>query len=93
MGFTSTTRIALSMIVSCPPNLTLFEPNVRAYIPITIELNNWLINAFNGEWLKVTDAKPASNKAKRDIELVKRSGITVSNGQTLPLSGLSGLDH
>lgn len=22
------------------------------------ELNNWLINAFNGEWLKITDPKP-----------------------------------
>lgn len=56
------------------------------------KLSNWLINAFNGEWLKVTEAKPASNKAKRDMEMIRRSGIAVSGTQTLPLSGLSGLD-
>ncbi|KAF3066598.1 putative dipeptidyl-aminopeptidase B [Daldinia childiae] len=56
------------------------------------KLNNWLINAFNGEWLKVTDAKPITSKAKRDIEIVKKSGIKASGGQTLPLSSLSGLD-
>ncbi|KAI0833962.1 dipeptidyl peptidase IV N-terminal region-domain-containing protein [Hypoxylon sp. FL0890] len=56
------------------------------------KLNNWLINAFNGEWLKVTDAKPVSNKAKRDIEMVKRSGVIAGGGQTLSLSGLAGLD-
>ncbi|KAI1644404.1 dipeptidyl peptidase IV N-terminal region-domain-containing protein [Daldinia loculata] len=56
------------------------------------KLNNWLINAFNGEWLKVTDAKPIPNKAKRDIEIVKKSGIKASGGQTLPLSSLAGLD-
>lgn len=57
-----------------------------------IELNNWLINAFNGEWLKVSDAKPTPNKAKRDAEWVRRSGVTISGGQTLPLSSLSGLE-
>ncbi|KAI0897074.1 dipeptidyl peptidase IV N-terminal region-domain-containing protein [Annulohypoxylon nitens] len=38
------------------------------------KLTNWLVNAFNGEWLKVTDAKPTPNKAKRDIEMVRRAG-------------------
>ncbi|KAG6244957.1 hypothetical protein E4U23_005780 [Claviceps purpurea] len=27
-------------------------------------LNNWLINAFNGEWLKVTDPKPIDTKKR-----------------------------
>ncbi|KAI0173351.1 dipeptidyl peptidase IV N-terminal region-domain-containing protein [Hypoxylon sp. FL1284] len=57
------------------------------------KLSNWLINAFNGEWLKVSDAKPAQGKAKRDAEWVKRSGVAVSGGETLPLSSLSGLEH
>jgi hypothetical protein len=25
------------------------------------ELTNWLINAFNGEWLKIADPKPINN--------------------------------
>lgn len=25
---------------------------------LTTELNNWLINAFNGEWLRMEDAVP-----------------------------------
>ncbi|KAG6017685.1 hypothetical protein E4U43_000507 [Claviceps pusilla] len=29
------------------------------------KLNNWLINAFNGEWLKVTDPKPIDTKKKK----------------------------
>ncbi|ERS98963.1 hypothetical protein HMPREF1624_04158 [Sporothrix schenckii ATCC 58251] len=29
------------------------------------KLENWLINAFNGEWLKVNDAKPVDNKEKK----------------------------
>ncbi|KAG6116611.1 hypothetical protein E4U13_001762 [Claviceps humidiphila] len=28
------------------------------------KLNNWLINAFNGEWLKVTDPKPIDTKKR-----------------------------
>lgn len=27
-----------------------------------LELNNWLINAFNGEWLKTAHPKPNSKK-------------------------------
>ena len=30
-----------------------------------LELANWLINAFNGEWLKVANAKPVDTKKKR----------------------------
>jgi dipeptidyl aminopeptidase B len=33
-----------------------------------IELNNWLINAFNGEWLRTADAVPSeANIMKREI--------------------------
>jgi len=28
------------------------------------ELNNWLVNAFNGEWLKITNAKPIGHFEK-----------------------------
>lgn len=28
------------------------------------ELQNWLINAFNGEWLKVDNAVPIDNKKR-----------------------------
>jgi dipeptidyl aminopeptidase len=36
----------------------------------TIEMNNWLINAFNGEWLRVDNpvVMPASKKRRRDVE-------------------------
>jgi dipeptidyl aminopeptidase len=38
----------------------------------TLELNNWLINAFNGEWLRTANAVPlqidASSEKARDIE-------------------------
>lgn len=27
-----------------------------------LELNNWLINAFNGEWLKISHPKPNGKK-------------------------------
>ncbi|KAI1466930.1 dipeptidyl peptidase IV N-terminal region-domain-containing protein [Daldinia caldariorum] len=56
------------------------------------KLNNWLINAFNGEWLKVAHAKPIPNKAKRDIEMVRNSGPEVVEGQHLELQYLSGVD-
>lgn len=29
---------------------------------LSTELNNWLINAFNGEWLKITNPKPNGKK-------------------------------
>ncbi|KAI1740130.1 dipeptidyl peptidase IV N-terminal region-domain-containing protein [Xylaria scruposa] len=37
------------------------------------KLSNWLINAFNGEWLKVANAKPAQVMSTKDKE--KRSGV------------------
>ncbi|KAI1078237.1 dipeptidyl peptidase IV N-terminal region-domain-containing protein [Whalleya microplaca] len=57
------------------------------------KLNNWLINAFNGEWSKISNAKPLPGKAKleRSLQEFKRSGITVGGGHSLPLSSLSGL--
>ncbi|KAL2886135.1 putative dipeptidyl-aminopeptidase B [Ceratocystis lukuohia] len=33
------------------------------------KLSNWLINAFNGEWLKVNDPSPKPEKKKRDVKL------------------------
>ncbi|OAQ67903.1 dipeptidyl aminopeptidase [Pochonia chlamydosporia 170] len=33
-------------------------------------LNNWLINAFNGEWLKIANPKPIDTKKKRDTSVV-----------------------
>ncbi|KAJ9157694.1 Dipeptidyl aminopeptidase-like protein [Pleurostoma richardsiae] len=30
------------------------------------KLNNWLINAFNGEWLRVDDAKPAEKRKRQE---------------------------
>lgn len=31
------------------------------------ELTNWLVNAFNGEWVRVANAKPKGNKKKRQL--------------------------
>ncbi|KAK3393495.1 putative dipeptidyl-aminopeptidase B [Podospora didyma] len=33
------------------------------------KLANWLVNAFNGEWLKIADAKPNGMKRKRQLVL------------------------
>ncbi|RYP91259.1 hypothetical protein DL770_002651 [Monosporascus sp. CRB-9-2] len=43
------------------------------------KLNNWLINAFNGEWLKVAGARPAPVEGRKafEEEIKKRSGISV----------------
>ncbi|KAF5138820.1 putative dipeptidyl-aminopeptidase B [Metarhizium anisopliae] len=30
-------------------------------------LNNWLVNAFNGEWLKIADPKPIDTKKRRHV--------------------------
>ncbi|KAI1329545.1 dipeptidyl peptidase IV N-terminal region-domain-containing protein [Xylariaceae sp. FL0255] len=35
------------------------------------KLNNWLINAFNGEWLKIANAKPVLPKAKRSSSFLE----------------------
>lgn len=42
---------------------------------VRIELNNWLINAFNGEWLRTANAVPlqidaTSDRVKRDEDVV-----------------------
>jgi dipeptidyl aminopeptidase len=43
-----------------------------------LELNNWLVNAFNGEWLKIADAKPKEWKSdsisreRRSLEVPSR---------------------
>jgi dipeptidyl aminopeptidase B len=43
------------------------------------ELSNWLINAFNGEWLKIANAKPVAEARKRDLEeLRERIGLIAS---------------
>lgn len=42
-----------------------FESNYYANGVFYSELTNWLINAFNGEWLKVADAKPAWQREKK----------------------------
>jgi hypothetical protein len=39
-----------------------------------VELNNWLINAFNGEWLRTANAKPlridiGDEKKKRAVQI------------------------
>jgi dipeptidyl aminopeptidase len=41
-------------------------------LTLLAELQNWLVNAFNGEWLKTTNPKPLieldqKRKAKRDL--------------------------
>jgi hypothetical protein len=42
------------------PSLVLLQrANPPTFLP---ELSNWLINAFNGEWLAVADAKPKGQK-------------------------------
>lgn len=38
--------------------MTLFFANRCLLL---LELENWLVNAFNGEWLKVKNAKPMEN--------------------------------
>jgi dipeptidyl aminopeptidase len=36
------------------------------------KLNNWLINAFNGEWLKIANPKPNTHQVKRDVASLQR---------------------
>jgi dipeptidyl aminopeptidase B len=35
---------------------------VNANHRFAVELSNWLVNAFNGEWLKVGNPKPVGKK-------------------------------
>ena len=37
-------------------------------LTLRAELNNWLINAFNGEWLKITNPTPNDKLRKRSPE-------------------------
>lgn len=40
-------------------SLFYFHPEIADLSsPAPLELSNWLVNAFNGEWVKVADAKP-----------------------------------
>ena len=40
------------------------------------ELANWLVNAFNGEWLKFTKAVPNGNKkVKRAVHMDALSNV------------------
>ncbi|KAI8945114.1 dipeptidyl peptidase IV N-terminal region-domain-containing protein [Xylaria longipes] len=67
------------------------------------KLTNWLINAFNGEWLKVANAKPlqavpSKGKEKRSgveelkvgVEKIRRAGVNTEGNHIFPLAGLSG---
>ncbi|KAK8113970.1 hypothetical protein PG999_006039 [Apiospora kogelbergensis] len=60
------------------------------------KLTNWLINAFNGEWLKIANAKPNAVR-KRSLQDIRERGdigISVTGGgaNPVPLSLLSGLE-
>lgn len=35
------------------------------------ELNNWLINAFNGEWLKTSHAEPNGMRKRDNLEWLR----------------------
>ncbi|KAI0444253.1 dipeptidyl peptidase IV N-terminal region-domain-containing protein [Xylaria telfairii] len=67
------------------------------------KLSNWLINAFNGEWLKVANAKPAQVASSREkdkrsgveqlkagVEKLQRAGVNTEGNHIFPLAGLSG---
>ncbi|KAK8020202.1 hypothetical protein PG990_005340 [Apiospora arundinis] len=60
------------------------------------KLTNWLINAFNGEWLKIANAKPNGSRKRSLQEIRERGdiGISVTGGgaNPVPLSLLSGLE-
>jgi hypothetical protein len=47
------------MTVSC---LAFFVFRHTQYANNTTELTNWLINAFNGEWIKIANPKPNGKK-------------------------------
>lgn len=60
-------QIALSMIVSSLISVPGSSANHFT------ELNNWLINAFNGEWLRTANAVPIQidpAKEKREIQVL-----------------------
>lgn len=48
--------------------ISLLTFEIGTKLTMLIELNNWLINAFNGEWLRTADAVPSeANIKKREI--------------------------
>jgi dipeptidyl aminopeptidase len=48
--------------------ISLLKFEIGTKLTMLIELNNWLINAFNGEWLRTADAVPSeANIKKREI--------------------------
>jgi len=80
---------ALYMTVSLP---TLSRERTADF---SAELSNWLINAFNGEWLKIANAKPKPAnklKEKRGVEelkegvamMKKRWGVSTEGSRVLP---------
>jgi len=42
-----------------------------------VELNNWLINAFNGEWLRTANAVPVQIDSAAEKERKKRDIIVL----------------
>ncbi|KAI1149305.1 dipeptidyl peptidase IV N-terminal region-domain-containing protein [Nemania diffusa] len=62
------------------------------------KLSNWLVNAFNGEWLKVAHAKPVQivsqgkerrsgvEELKAGVEKMRRSGVSTDASRTFPLA-------
>jgi hypothetical protein len=40
-------------------------------------LRNWLINAFNGEWLKIADPSPIVTKAKLKEKEKERRDVLI----------------
>lgn len=51
--------------------------------PFGTELTNWLINAFNGEWLKIANVKPIANvEEPRDAATPVVAERTLADGLT-----------
>lgn len=47
-------------------------------LTVLIELTNWLINAFNGEWLRTADAVPLEpDNKKRDVLEISGHLVTI----------------
>ncbi|KAI1435377.1 dipeptidyl peptidase IV N-terminal region-domain-containing protein [Xylaria sp. CBS 124048] len=60
------------------------------------KLNNWLINAFNGEWLKIANAKPIPSSKKRSgveelkagVEAMRKRSLVNTEGDSIAASVL-----
>jgi hypothetical protein len=48
--------------------LKIFDDEGREMLTDLVELSSWLINAFNGEWLKIEDAVPKAQIEGRSLE-------------------------